>query len=192
MVKKSAKKKSAKKSAGKKPVSHRKKTDMKKIPSSKSEMKTEKMLIENFVSLQKVMVNLSIKFDNLASKISKLLELFEISAKALAEKDFDSEKKSKDTGKILEKIDTLGEQNKIIAKGLILMNDKLSEEPSHPKMQMPPQKMPQKQSPLPGKNVIPVQQSAADMAGYQKSISSTKPAKEFKKLPRQNEPQSNL
>ena len=46
---------------------------------------TNQILVENFVSLQKVMTNLSIKFDNLSMQISKLLELFEISAKTLAE-----------------------------------------------------------------------------------------------------------
>ncbi|HEB47294.1 MAG TPA: hypothetical protein ENI22_02385, partial [Candidatus Pacearchaeota archaeon] len=38
----------------------------------------EKALVENFISLQKVMVNLSVKFDSLTNQISKLLELFEI------------------------------------------------------------------------------------------------------------------
>lgn len=41
----------------------------------------ENVLVENFVSLQKVMTNLSLKFDNLTNQISKLLDLFEISAK---------------------------------------------------------------------------------------------------------------
>ena len=48
----------------------------------------DKALIENFVLIQRVMVNLSGKIDNLTNQISKLLELFEISAKALAEKNF--------------------------------------------------------------------------------------------------------
>ncbi|NMB66704.1 hypothetical protein GYA25_01435, partial [Candidatus Woesearchaeota archaeon] len=38
-------------------------------------------LIENFVSLQRVMTNLAVKLEDLSSQISKLLELFEISAK---------------------------------------------------------------------------------------------------------------
>jgi len=61
----------------------------KKVESPKNErdIQTEKILVENFVALQKVMVNLSIKFDNLSGQISKLLELFEISAKAFTEKE---------------------------------------------------------------------------------------------------------
>ena len=50
------------------------------------------------------MVNLSIKFDDLTNQISKLLELFETSAKVLAEKDFDIEKNNRENIKILRKI----------------------------------------------------------------------------------------
>lgn len=91
------------------------------------ESQVNKILIENFVSLQKVMVENSIKFDNLATQISKLLELFEISAKSLAEKDFESERNSKDNKKILEKIEGILEQNKTIARGLTLMNEKIED-----------------------------------------------------------------
>lgn len=92
----------------------------------KSEVKTNsdinKKLVENFVSLQKVMANLSIKFDNLSDQISKLLELFEISAKAMAEKNYEIHKDSDDK-KVLEKIDALIEQNKTIAKGLTMLHE---------------------------------------------------------------------
>lgn len=83
----------------------------------------EKILVENFVSLQKVMTTLSFKFDNLASQISKLLELFEISAKNLAHKDFGLEKEGKDNKEVIAKLDNLLGQNKIIAKGLTLMHE---------------------------------------------------------------------
>jgi len=52
-----------------------------------SNNKVEKVLVENFVSLQKVLVNLSIKVDNLTNQISELLNLFELSAKALSQKE---------------------------------------------------------------------------------------------------------
>jgi hypothetical protein len=87
----------------------------------------EKILIENFVSLQKVLVNSSLKFDALTNQISKLLELFEISAKALAEKDYEIEKNNRENTKILEKIEGVLEQNKTIARGLSLMHDKIGE-----------------------------------------------------------------
>lgn len=84
---------------------------------------TEKILIENFVALQKVMTNLSFKFDALSNQISKLLEIFEISAKSLAGKEFSPEKNQEDISK---KLDTLSEQNKILARGVALMHEKSS------------------------------------------------------------------
>jgi len=83
----------------------------------------EKVLVENFVTLQKVMTHLAAKFDNLSEEIRKLLEIFEISAKAMAEKDFE-QLKSSDNKEVLEKLEKLLEQNKIIAKGLTIMGEK--------------------------------------------------------------------
>ncbi|MAG79237.1 hypothetical protein CMI40_02575 [Candidatus Pacearchaeota archaeon] len=115
----------------------------------------EKVLIENFISLQRVMTNLSLKFDHLTNQISKLLELFEISAKSLAEKNMNLED---DNQKINRKIDSLADQNKTIARGLTLMNDKN------------PQQNYQSSTPQ-----IPQNQNTE----YQKSISSG-----FKQLPK--------
>jgi hypothetical protein len=130
----------AKKKTTKKKKSTKKKTTKKK-PKTKTVTKTvlpkkievslennvEKILVENFVSLQKVMTNLSLKFDNLTGQISKLLELFELSAKSLAEKDFELEKSNKDNKKVIEKIEGILEQNRTIARGLTLMNEKMEE-----------------------------------------------------------------
>lgn len=107
-----------KKKAEKKGTS--KKTEKKK-PEEKKD--TEKVLIENFISLQKVMVNLSSKFDELSEKMSKLLEIFEISAKSLAEKDFDKEQEKENTEEILNRMNDLSEQNRLIAKGITLMHE---------------------------------------------------------------------
>ncbi len=93
-------------------------------PNIQGNIKVEQVLIENFVSLQKVMTNLAVKFENLSSQISKLLELFEISAKTLAEKGYSTEDK-----KVVEKLDSLLEQNKLIAKGLVLLHERGAPEP---------------------------------------------------------------
>ncbi len=95
----------------------------KKVVNKKPERSnTEKILIENFVSLQKVLVNLSEKFDNLSVKISDLLTLFEDSAKTIVEKDFHPiDEKAK--REISRKMDSILEQNKMIAKGLTLIHD---------------------------------------------------------------------
>lgn len=95
--------------------------------SKKESVMLEKKLIENFIALQKVMTNLSVKFDTLSDKISKLLDVFEISAKALAEKDFEKYEKS-DNKDILEKLDKLIEQNKTIARGVAIMHEGHSHE----------------------------------------------------------------
>lgn len=97
-----------------------KKEKPKSEPQNKSSL--EMKLIENFVSLQKVMVNLSEKFDELSKNISKLLELFELSATALAKKDINFTKPM-DEEKIMGKLNSILEQNKIIARGMALMGE---------------------------------------------------------------------
>lgn len=86
---------------------------------------TEKILVENFVSLQKIMADMSVKFDNLAGQISSLLDLFESSARSLAEKDFnfDLEGLERNNERFEEKLDGLLEQNKVIARGLTLIHE---------------------------------------------------------------------
>ncbi|GBE19498.1 hypothetical protein BMS3Abin17_00221 [archaeon BMS3Abin17] len=128
---------------------------------SKKNLNVEQALIDNFISLQKVMVNLSVKFGNLTTQISKLLDLFENSAKALTEKDFTLEKESKETKKISDKIDTMLEQNKIIARGLTLLHEPQTHERPPPLPKQASQSMPPRQS--------------ADTGEYQKSISSKYP-----------------
>ena len=94
----------------------------KRKSSGKSKMtakEREELLIENFVGLQHAMTNMSVKFGGLSDNISKLLEIFEESAK-----NFVSGGKP-DDAEMLSKIDSLLNQNKTIAKGLVLMEGKL-------------------------------------------------------------------
>jgi len=88
----------------------------------------EELLIENFVGLQSAMTNMSIKFGGLSDNISKLLQIFEESAK-----NFVSGGKS-DDAEMLNKIDSLLNQNKTIAKGLVLMEGKLRGRNEEPQM----------------------------------------------------------
>lgn len=104
------------------------------------DFKVEKVLVENFVSLQKVMTNLAVKFDSLSNQISKLLELFEISAKTLAEKDYDA-KNREESKKVAEKLDNLLEQNKVIAKGIALLHERNSEQENVISVEIPQQQM---------------------------------------------------
>jgi len=168
----------------KKKVNHSKKKEkiVHSVPLSKEDRNTEKILIENFVALQRVMTNLSEKFDGLSTQISKLLNLFEISAKALAEKEFGTEKDNKDVKKVMEKLDGLLEQNKTIAKGLLILHDGIS--PNNP-----PEQSRQENtfSPPPVFTPRPIPNSNPSSERYQKSISSgeekLQPPK-FKLLPK--------
>tara|TARA_Y100000034_G_scaffold68997_1_gene83250 strand:+ start:10658 stop:11116 length:459 start_codon:yes stop_codon:yes gene_type:complete len=134
-----------------------KKTPLKTFKKPKN---TNEILVENFVSLQRVMTNLSLKFDNLSTQISKLLELFEISAKTIAEKTHNLND-GQNGGEMVGKLDNLLEQNKVIARGLTLLHESKSPQlpPQQPRNIIPPQARGQK----------PINK----IAEYQKSISST-------------------
>jgi len=126
----------------KKPVSPKKKTIVKRII-TKEDRVLEKLLIENFISMQKVMSTLVIKFDNLSSKVEGLLKLFEESARAVAEKEINLELKG-DTEKqeeVLEKLKLLLDQNKLIAKGITLVHENSNQykEPLEPVVKKPVQ-----------------------------------------------------
>lgn len=99
------------------------KEEVKKKP-SKTEV--EQALIDNFINLQRVLTNLSLKFDELSTNMSKMLQLFEISAKSFAEKYSGEEPKSGDVDtELLKKLDSLLDQNKTISKGIMLMEEKI-------------------------------------------------------------------
>ena len=109
----------------------KKRTATKKKVSSKKESrpKTDKILIDNFVSMQKVLVHLTEKFSDLTKKIDNLLDLFEDAAKTVVDKEFHPiDEKSK--RELNMKIDSILEQNKLIAKGLTLMHDSVHESKS--------------------------------------------------------------
>jgi len=85
----------------------------------------EKALIQNLIELQKIHTDLALKFDKLSKEISSILALFEMTARSFAKSMPVGEiEKDKD---FLEKIDKLLEQNKTLAKGLMLMEDRLKE-----------------------------------------------------------------
>jgi hypothetical protein len=82
-------------------------------------------VVENLVELQKVHTNLAEKFDKLSGQITNLLSLFELAARSFAEHPANQGlEKDKE---FLDKIDRLLDQNKTIAKGLTLMEDRIKE-----------------------------------------------------------------
>jgi len=86
------------------------------------------VLVDNFVSLQKVMLSLADKLEHVSSKMERLLELFEVSAKSLAKKDFKFSAES--NPELVRKLNDISEQNKVIARGLTLMHEAHSESPA--------------------------------------------------------------
>lgn len=146
-------------------------------PKSNKNISVDKILVENFVSLQKVMTNLASKFDNLSTQISKLLELFEISAKTLAEKDY---AKKDDNKKVVDRLDSLLEQNKVIARGLALLHEK--EMPEEQEIVLMPQKIPQPTQPVAGQ--IPLRTNIPRMPPpqMQRMPMAGKPSEEFSKI----------
>ena len=94
----------------------------------------EEIMIENFVGLQKAMTNLSVKFESLTEQINNLLEIYEKAAKnfynAKKEGDVDSKTfsgraQARNDNEIRDKINDLMEQNKTLAKGMVLMQEKM-------------------------------------------------------------------
>ncbi len=106
-----------------------KKTSSKKVHhvsvSHKSE--TEKLLLENFVALQKVMTNLSQRFDDLTHQISELLKLFEDSAKVIVKNEVEKKKEDRGDKQLLDTMISVLDQNKVIAKGLTLMYETITD-----------------------------------------------------------------
>ena len=126
------KKTSTKKPATKKKSTAKKKTTTRKksLPrvsqtmSKKEAFEFEERIIDNFVSMQKVMTHLAENFDELSKQLSKLLNLFDQSAKALTEKEVNLELKGgQKEDEIMEKLNSVLDQNKLIAKGLTLMHE---------------------------------------------------------------------
>lgn len=144
----------------KKVISH-KKPEHHIVHHVSEEPKMERVLIENFVALQRVLTNLSVKLDNVSGQMSKLLDLFEISAKSLADKDFNIGGDNKD---MVDKLDKLLDQNKILAKGISLMHERIPREQYYPSLpQQAQMQMPPKQPPAPQQQMqMPPQQKPAE------------------------------
>src|SRR3989344_2319616 len=85
----------------------------------------EEQTLHSLVELQKVHVNLAEKFDKLAVQVENLLALFELAARNFAKQP--SMQNTERDKEFLDKIDKLLDQNKLLAKGLSLMEEKMRE-----------------------------------------------------------------
>ena len=104
----------------------------------------EEKILQSIIDLQKVHVSVAEKFDKLSEQIASLLALFELAARSFAKQPgMQSTEKDKE---FLAKIDQLLDQNKVLAKGLTLMEEKLKERVYGPGMRyMPARPSPQPQ-----------------------------------------------
>lgn len=84
-----------------------------------------KSLINNFVGLQKVQTNLAEKIDALTKQLSELLRLFETTAKTFAENP--AVLTSERDKEFLSKINQLLEQDKVIARGVVYIEERIDE-----------------------------------------------------------------
>ena len=116
----------------------------------KNSSELEKTLVKNLIELQKIHIGVAEKFDKLSKEISNILALFEVTAKSFTKSvPMGEYEKDKD---FLDKIDKLLDQNKTLAKGLMLMEERLRERvyggsiPQHhiPEPENPPLEPPNK------------------------------------------------
>lgn len=139
----------------------------KHIIKHESDLRVEKVLIENFVALQKVMAHLSTKFEDLSVNIKKLLDLFEVAAKSFAKEGPEVQTTKKEAENIMKKLDSLANQNKILARGLTLIHEKnppMEKEVYPSQQRIVPQTITQPKA-------ISSDQIGVDLGDYQKSIS---------------------
>ena len=124
-VKKASSKTVAKKKTTRKKAATRKPAQRRRPTTKTEDRKLEKMLVENFISMQNIMTHLVTKFDKLNTQMSSLLELFEDSAKTVAEKEINLEIKGNEENQkiVMQKLQNLLDQNKLIAKGITLMHE---------------------------------------------------------------------
>ena len=107
--------------------------------SNSKEQKPETLtntLTKNLIELQKIHTNLAEKFDKLTTQIENLLALFELAARNFAKQPhMQSTERDKE---FLDKIDKLLDQNKLLAKGLSMMEEKMRERLYGPGVSRPP------------------------------------------------------
>lgn len=90
------------------------------------------LVIENSIALQKVVTELASNMKKMSSDVSEMLELFKESAKSLSSEKVDDEIKKSDLDELKAKVDELVEQNKVIAKGILLLESSMSPKEKYP------------------------------------------------------------
>ena len=84
-------------------------------------------LIDNSIALQKVLTDLAIGMKSLSEEMSQLLAVFKEASKSISDEKTSNAIHENELKSIDEKVDHLIDQNKTIAKGLVLMESAMSE-----------------------------------------------------------------
>jgi hypothetical protein len=111
-------------------VKREKMVDNSGIPKKKkmTAREREELLIENFVGLQRAMINLSMKFENLSDNMSKLLNVFEISARDyMMNKGKTTPEVDRD---LMNRVNMLLDQNKAIMGSVRALDEKVKKQES--------------------------------------------------------------
>lgn len=82
----------------------------------------EQTLVHNLVELQKIHINLLEKMGKVSDQLNELLVIFESAAKKFSQQQPASNEKEQE---FIKKVDNLLEQNRTLAKGLTLMEERL-------------------------------------------------------------------
>ena len=84
-----------------------------------------KLIIENSVALQKAVTDLAVNLKKLSGDVSEMLELFKDATKTISGGKAEEAVKKSDIEELKAKVDELAEQNKVIAKGILLLESTL-------------------------------------------------------------------
>ena len=88
---------------------------------------TLKVLTENSVALQRVLADLALNLNSLTKELSQLLVLFKEASKTIGEEKAVEGVEKEDKESLLKKLDSLIDQNRTIAKSLLLLESALRE-----------------------------------------------------------------
>ncbi len=90
-----------------------------------------KMLVDNSVALQKGVTEMALSMNKLTKELSQLVELFKEASKSIASEKLDETVKKEELSSIKGKMDELLDQNKTIAKGIILLEGATKPKENH-------------------------------------------------------------
>lgn len=85
------------------------------------------LLIENSVALQHVLTDVASSLNQLTKEMRQLVDLFKEAGKTIGEEKASHAINNEDKRAVVEKLDTLMDQNRTIARGLVLLESSMKE-----------------------------------------------------------------